>query len=216
MSEFPKTPRNRVKRLPKRAEYDRDVVYAVVDSAPICHVGFVQDGQPFVLPTIHARLDDTLIIHGSTASRMMKALGGGSELCVTVTHLDGLVLARSAFHHSMNYRSAVLFGRGEIIKDQAEKLAALEAVSELLVPGRWAEIRRPTEQELKATTVVRMLIESASVKSRAGDPIDDEADYSLPIWAGVLPISATPGALRADARLDPAVPIPMHLAVFEH
>ena len=216
MTEFPKTPRNRVKRLPKRAEYDREAVYAVVDSAPICHVGFVQDGQPFVLPTIHARIDDTLIIHGSTASRMMKQLGSGAELCVTMTHLDGLVLARSAFHHSMNYRSAVLFGRGEIIRDQAEKLAALEAVSEHLVPGRWGDVRQPTEQELKATTVVRMPIESASVKTRSGDPIDDDADYALPIWAGVLPISTVPGALRADGRLDPAVPVPVHLAVFEH
>ncbi len=216
MSEFPKTPRNRVKRLPKRAAYDRGAVYAVVDSAPICHVGFVQDGQPFVLPTIHARINDTLIIHGSTASRMMKQLGSGAELCVTMTHLDGLVLARSAFHHSMNYRSAVLFGRGEMIRDRAEKLEALEAVSEHLVPGRWAEIRQPTDQELKATTVVRMPIESASVKTRTGDPIDDEADYALPIWAGVLPIVAAPGALQADAKLAPDIAIPRHLAVFEH
>lgn len=216
MGDFPRTSRNRVKRIPKRAQYDRDAVYAVIDSAPICHVGFVHDRQPFVLPTIHARIEDTLIIHGSTASRMMKHLGGGAPLCVTMTHLDGIVLARSAFHHSMNYRSAVLFGRGEIIKDKAAKLAALEAISEHLVPGRWPEVRQPRGQELKATTVVRMPIESASVKVRSGDPIDDEADYALPIWAGVLPIVTAPGALRADARLGPGVPVPKHLAVFEH
>jgi len=205
-----------VKRLPKRAQYDREPVYAVVDSAPICHVGFVQDGQPFVIPTIHARIGDTLIIHGSTASRMMKHLGSGAELCVTVTHLDGLVLARSAFHHSMNYRSAVLFGRGENITDQAEKLDALKAVSEHLAPGRWADVRQPSTQELKATTVVRMPIESASMKSRTGGPIDDEADYALEVWAGVLPIALRAGALQADARLDVSIPAPRYLEVLQH
>jgi uncharacterized protein len=208
---FPKTKRNTVKRLPKRGEYDRATIYPIIDAALICHVGFVADGQPYVIPTIHARREDTLILHGSTASRLLKQMGSGAPLCITITHLDGLVLARSTFHSSMNYRSAVVFGRGRLLEGEAEKLAALELLTEHLMPGRWADTRQPTVPELKGTSVVAVEIESASAKIRTGPPADDEEDYALPIWAGVLPIQQQWGSPLNDPRLNVGIELPGYL-----
>jgi nitroimidazol reductase NimA-like FMN-containing flavoprotein (pyridoxamine 5'-phosphate oxidase superfamily) len=205
---FDQTALNRVTRLPKRGAYDRETVYAIVDASPICHVGFVGDGQPFVIPTIHARVGDTLYFHGSAASRMQRHLGAGAPLCVTVTHLDGIVLARSVFHHSMNYRSAVLFGHGEMLTDPDERMAALRAVSEHLLPGRWDDSRGPNSQELKATSIVRMAIESASAKVQADGPSDEAEDYALPVWAGVLPIEHRWGAPVPDVVLREGIALP--------
>ena len=188
MSQFAKTKRNRVRRLPERGVYDQEAIYRIVDAAPICHVGIVEDGQPVVIPTIHARRDDTLLLHGAKASRLLKYIQAGNPVCVTITLLDGLVLARSTFHSSMNYRSVVLFGHGKTIEGNDEKLRALEVLTEHLMPGRWLDSRQPTQQELDATTIVAIAIESASAKSRAGGPNDEEEDYALPIWAGVLPM----------------------------
>lgn len=207
MTVFERTPRNTVRRLPARAAYDREQIYAIVDAAPICHVGFVQEGQPYVIPTIHARLGDTLVFHGAPASRLLKHIAAGEPLCVAVTVLDGIVLARSVFHHSMNYRSAVLFGRGRILEGE-EKWQALEAITEHVWPGRWGEARQPTPQELKATLVVGMEIESASAKVRTGPPKDDEADYALPIWAGVVPVSLVYGEPEPDPHLAPGIAPP--------
>jgi nitroimidazol reductase NimA-like FMN-containing flavoprotein (pyridoxamine 5'-phosphate oxidase superfamily) len=187
-AEFAATPRNQVKRLAERGQYDKESVYRIVDEALYCHVGFVQDGQPFVLPTIHARVDDTLILHGAKASRLLKVAAAGQALCVTVTLLDGLVFARSVFHHSMNYRSAVLFGSGRPARDDAEKMWGLEAITEHIARGRWEDARKPNPRELNATAVVLVDIESASAKARSGPPKDDEEDYNLPVWGGVLPL----------------------------
>jgi len=213
MANFPRTRLNRVQRLPKRAAYARDDVYSILDAAPICHVGFVEDGQPFVIPTIHARDGDSLLLHGSAASRMMRHAAGGLPLCVTVTVLDGLVLARSVFHNSMNYRSAVLFGRGHLVDDPAQKLAALEAISEHLLPGRWADSRQPNAQELKATHVIRKPIESASAKVRPGGPSDEPEDLALPTWAGVLPIAQAWGVPLPADGLAPGVALPGYIPV---
>jgi nitroimidazol reductase NimA-like FMN-containing flavoprotein (pyridoxamine 5'-phosphate oxidase superfamily) len=206
--EFTKTSINKVRRMPERGVYDRDAIYAIIDAAPICHVGFVQDGQPFVIPTIHARLGDEILLHGAKASRLLKHVQAGQPICITVTLLDGLVLARSVFNSSMNYRSALIFGHGRTIEDRAEKLAGLAALSEHLLPGRWQEARQPTEQELKATTLVAIAIDSASAKVRTGPPSDDEDDYSLPIWAGVLPIRQQFLEPEADTRLATGIPLP--------
>ncbi|MEZ4559705.1 MAG: pyridoxamine 5'-phosphate oxidase family protein [Caldilineaceae bacterium] len=203
--EFAQDERNRVRRLPARGVYDRATIYAIVDAAPICHVGFAVDGQPYVIPTIHARVDDTIFLHGAKASRLLKHVEAGHPLCVTVTHLDGLVLARSVFHHSMNYRSAMLFGRGELVTDADAKWAALEAITEHVMPGRWADARQPTAKEMSATTVVAMAIESASAKSRSGPPGDDEEDYALPVWAGVLPLQTQALPLEVDPLLRTAL-----------
>jgi nitroimidazol reductase NimA-like FMN-containing flavoprotein (pyridoxamine 5'-phosphate oxidase superfamily) len=197
-----------VKRLPKRAAYDRDTIDAILDEALVCHVGFVADGQPFVIPTIHGRHGDLLYLHGSAASRMLGAVSDGIPVCVTVTLVDGLVLARSAFHHSMNYRSVVVLGKGEPVVDEDEKLAALRTIVEHVQPGRWDVARRPNEKEMKATLVLRLPIEEASAKVRTGPPIDDEEDYALPVWAGVIPLRLTASAPRADARLHAAAPAP--------
>src|SRR5258705_1887515 len=196
------TRRTTVKRLPKRGAYDRATIEAIVDEALICHIGIVVDGQPIVIPTIHWRHGDVLYFHGSTASRMLRSLKNGVEACVTITLLDGLVLARSAFHHSMNYRSVVVFGRATMVEKRDEKIAALLAFSEHVVRGRWDDVREPTEQELKATTVLSVTLSEASAKVRTGPPLDDEEDYALPIWAGVIPLR-----LVADTPLnDPRLP----------
>ena len=205
------TKRTTVKRLPARGHYDRETINAILDEAFICHVGFVVDGQPYVIPTGFARIDDQLYIHGSAASRMLRNLSTGIEMCVTVTLIDGLVLARSAFHHSINYRSVVVLGKAELVTDENEKNAALEALTEHIVPGRWADVRWPNELELKATSVLKLPIEEASAKIRTGDPKDDEEDYTMDIWAGVLPLTLTPGEPVADARLDPDTAIPVHV-----
>lgn len=197
MNAFEKTERTTLKRLPARGHYDRDLVYRILDEGLICHVGFEVAGRPFVIPTGYARYGDQLYIHGSQASRMLRTLKGGIDVCVTVTLLDGLVLARSAFHHSMNYRSVVVFGRATLVADAANKLAALRAFSEHMIPGRWDDVREPTEQELKATTVLSLALEEVSAKVRSGPPLDDEEDYELPVWAGVIPL-----------RLDAQAPIP--------
>ncbi len=208
---FTPTPRTKLQRLPKRAEYDRASVYRILDEGFICHVGFVVDGQPFVIPTSYARAGDRLYIHGSAASRMLGALEKGIEVCVTVTLVDGLVLARSAFHHSINYRSVMIFGRATVIAEPAEQLAALRALSEHIVPGRWAEVRPPDEQELKVTRVLSLLLEEASAKVRTGPPLDDEGDYALEVWAGVIPLRLTAGEPIADPRLKPGIEPPLHV-----
>ena len=205
--DFPKTNRNTLKRLPKRGVYERKLVYPILDEAFICHVGFAVDGQPFVIPTGYARVDDRVYIHGSQISRMLRTLAGGIDVCVTVTLLDGLVLARSAFHHSINYRSVVIFGHASMVDDRDAKLAALRAFSEHVIPGRWDEARQPTQQELKATAVLTLPLEEASAKVRTGPPIDDEEDYALPIWAGVLPLRLVAGAPVPDPRLHKEIKV---------
>ena len=206
--DFPRTNRTTLKRLPKRGVYDRESVFAILDEGFICHVGFVVDGKPVVIPTGYARVDDRLFIHGSQASRMLRTLSDGVDVCITVTLIDGLVLARSAFHHSINYRSAVIFGRATLVEDETAKLNALVAFSEHVVPGRWAEVREPTPQELKATTVLAVDLEEVSAKVRTGPPVDDEEDYSLPVWAGVLPLQLTAGAPISDPRLPADIEAP--------
>lgn len=205
---FPETDRTKLKRLPKRGHFDRETVYGILDEGFICHVGFAPGGQPVVIPTGYARADDKLYIHGSQASRMLKTLSGGVDACVTVTIIDGLVLARSAFHHSMNYRSVVIFGRATLIEDREEKNAALLALSEHIIRGRWNDVREPTEQELRATTVLSLPLEEASAKIRTGPPLDDEEDYALPIWAGVVPLKLEAGEPIPDPRLSAEIRVP--------
>jgi nitroimidazol reductase NimA-like FMN-containing flavoprotein (pyridoxamine 5'-phosphate oxidase superfamily) len=211
MSQFTPTDRTQVKRLPKRGHYERETVYSILDTAFVCHVGFSVDGQPFVIPTNFGRSGDTLYLHGSAASRMLKTLSGGVPVCVTVTHVDGLVLARSAFHHSVNYRSVLILGNAQLVEDPAEKMAALRIFTEHVMKGRWNDVRIPTEQELKATTVLSLPLEEVSAKVRTGGPIDDEADYALPVWAGVLPLETVPKAPVPDAQRKNDPPIPEYL-----
>ncbi len=215
MKEIKQTNRTKLKRLPKRGNFDREAVNSILDEALVCHVGFVVDGEPFVIPTSYGRIGDRLIIHGSAASRMMRNLSEGIEVCVTVTLLDGLVLARSAFHHSVNYRSVVIFGRAEKIEDAAEKEAALKALTEHLIPGRWSGTRPPNALELKATTVLTIPIEEASAKIRTGDPVDDEEDYELPFWAGILPLRMIAGEPADDGRLKDGVALPEYVSKYE-
>jgi nitroimidazol reductase NimA-like FMN-containing flavoprotein (pyridoxamine 5'-phosphate oxidase superfamily) len=204
--------RTRVRRVPKRGEYDRETIDAILDEALICNVGFVQDGEPVVIPTLQARLGDRLYLHGSAASRTLRTLETAVPVCVTATLVDGLVLARSAFHHSVNYRSVVVYGRAELVQPEQERLRALELFTEKLLPGRWPEVRHPTRQELKSTKVLSLPLDEASAKVRAGAPIDDEEDYGLPVWAGVLPLRRVVEPPRADPRLDPAIETPDHVA----
>ena len=202
-----KTERTTVRRLPKRGNYERETIHAILDEALICHLGFVVDGAPVVLPTIHWRDGDTLYVHGSAASRMLRTLrDGGVEACVTVTLLDGLVLARSAFHHSMNYRSVVVFGKAREVVDRDEKLRALETLVEHVVRGRSAEVRAPSEIELKATLVLALPLEEASAKIRTGMPVDDDEDYAMDVWAGVLPAALTFGSPVADSGVTRNAP----------
>jgi nitroimidazol reductase NimA-like FMN-containing flavoprotein (pyridoxamine 5'-phosphate oxidase superfamily) len=207
---FTQTERTKLKRLPKRGSYDRETVYGILDEGFICHVGFAPEGQPFVIPTGYARDGDTLYIHGSAASRMLRTLSSGVDVCVTVTIVDGLVLARSAFHHSMNYRSVVIFGRATLIEDREEKMAALLALSEHIVRGRWADVREPTEQEMKATTVLSLPLVEASAKIRTGPPLDDEEDYAMDVWAGVIPLRLVAGEPIADPRLLDDIQVPLY------
>jgi len=202
MATIPQTERTKVKRLPKRGVYDRDLINQILDEGFICHVGFAVEGQPFVIPTGYARAGDRLVIHGSQASRMLRTLAGGVDVCVTVTLVDGLVLARSAFHHSMNYRSVVVFGRATLIDQREEKLAALLALSEHMIAGRWDEVREPNEQELTLTTVLSLPLDEASAKVRTGPPLDDEEDYRLDVWAGVIPLRMVAGSPQPDPRTD--------------
>lgn len=212
MSEFAITERSRVRRVPKRGQYDKETIYRILDEGLVCHVGLVEDAQPFVIPMNYARQGDTVILHGAPASRLLKYVQAGHPVCVTVTLLDGLVLARSAYHHSMNYRSVVVFGRGRLIEGEREKLAALKSLTEHILRGRWQDARQPNHQELDATVVVSIAVESASAKVRTGPPVDDEADYELPVWAGVLPIRQQALAPVNDPRLRKDIPIPSAVA----
>lgn len=213
--DFSPTARTTLRRLPKRGSFERETVNGILDEGFICHVGFVVDGQPFVIPTAYGRKGDVLYIHGARASRMQKALADGRDVCVTVTLVDGLVLARSAFHHSMNYRSVVVFGRARAVEAEEEKNAALEAFTEHVMPGRWDDVRWPTAQELAATTVLAIQLSEASAKVRTGPPIDDEEDYALPVWAGVLPLGVEPGAPVADPLLPAETPLPAYVEQFD-
>ncbi len=205
----PPSERVRLRRVRERGAYDRAVIDAILDAAPIAHLGIVDEqGQPFVIPTLHARDGDVVYCHGSAASRTVRTLAAGMPACLTVTLLDGLVLARSAFHHSANYRSAVLLGRASMVADDELKLSALRAIAEHLVPGRWEDVRAPTANELKATTVLAMPIEEASAKVRTGPPADDAEDYALPVWAGVIPLALRAGEVEPDPRLVPGVAQP--------
>jgi uncharacterized protein len=206
------TERTRVRRLPERAAYDRDTVHAILDEGFVCHAGFVVDGQPYVIPTGYARVGETLYLHGSTGSRL--GLRPGMPVCVTVTLLDGLVLARSAFHHSLNYRSVMVLGRTGLVTDSEEKDAALSAFVEHIVSGRGADVRPGNSKELAATAVLAVPLEAVSAKVRQGAPKDDEDDYDLPVWAGVLPLALVPGAPAADPRLDPTITVPPHVAAW--
>ncbi|MDW3205129.1 MAG: pyridoxamine 5'-phosphate oxidase family protein [Alphaproteobacteria bacterium] len=209
---FAPTDRSRVRRSHDRARYDKDAVFAVVDSAPLCHVGYAIDGQPYVTPTIHWRQGDRLYWHGSSASRMLRAVKGGIPVCVTVTHFDGWVMARSPFNHSANYRTAMLYGRAHALEDRDAKEASLKVMMDGLFPGRWEEVRGNTEQELKATTVVSMEIEDAVAKINSGPPTDDEADYgTVDCWAGVLPRREVWGPPEPDPRMDRPHPVPPYL-----
>jgi nitroimidazol reductase NimA-like FMN-containing flavoprotein (pyridoxamine 5'-phosphate oxidase superfamily) len=200
------TSRTRVVREPQRAVYDRDAIHQILDEAFLCHVGFVVDGQPYVIPTSYGRDKDVLYIHGSAASRMLRNLDRGIPVCITVTLLDGLVLARSVFNHSMNYRSVVILGTAILVNEPAEKLAALRALSEHIIPQRWDDARQPNEKELKATSVLRLPIHEFSAKVRIGPAVDDEEDYSFPTWAGVIPFDTTVGPAIRDERCDRELP----------
>jgi len=208
MSDFTPTERTQVKRLPKRGKYERETVFSILDTGFVCHVGFSVDGQPYVIPTNYGRSGDTVYLHGSAASRMLRTLSEGVPVSVTVTHVDGLVLARSAFHHSVNYRSVVILGTARLVTDPAEKMEALRVFTEHVMKGRWDDVRQPTEQELKATTVLALPLEEVSAKVRTGGPIDDEEDYALPVWAGVLPLETVAKEPLADPQRknNPAVP----------
>ncbi len=210
----PPSDRMRARRMPKRGAYDSATINAVLDAALMCHVGYVIDGQPYVTPTMHWRDGDYVYWHGSSASRMLRAQRTGIAVCVTVSLMDGIVFARSGFHHSINYRSVMAVGAAELVEGPA-LVAALEAFSERLAPGRWPDLRPPTAQELKATTVLRLKLDEASAKIRTGPPVDDEPDYALPVWAGVLPISLVAGTPVPDPRLAADTPVPAAIAGFK-
>ncbi len=211
MERFKATEKTALKRLPKRGAFERETIEAILDEGLIAHAGFVEGGQPFVLPMIYGRDRDVLYLHGAAGGRHLRALAGGRPICVTVTIADGLVLARSAFHHSMNYRCVVVLGRAKKIEDEAEKLRALELISEHVLPRRWQEARKPNKAEMKQTLVVSLPLLECSAKVRTGPPLDEEDDYSLPIWAGVVPMTTAFGAPLADGRLAAGVRVPKSL-----
>lgn len=211
MTQFTKTTRNRIKRLPKRGHYDRETIHRILDEALICHVGFVEHGQPYVIPINFARVGDSIVLHGAKASRLLRHIEAGHPVCVEATIVDGLVLARSVFHHSVNYRSVVLFGKGRLVEDEQEKLAALRAVTEHLISGRWHEARLPNRKELNATRVVSIQIDEASAKVRVGPPVDDPEDVSRPIWAGILPLAETSLAPIPDELQPAEAPLPSYI-----
>lgn len=211
----PASERVRLRRKRDRGSHDRALIDAILDEALLAHVGFADEhGQPFVIPTLHARVDDVVYMHGSTASRTLRALAAGAPACLTVSLIDGLVLARSAMHHSANYRSAMLLGTATLVADADEKLAALRAVVEHIVTGRWADVRPPTANELAATSVLRMPIDEASAKLRSGPPADDEEDYALPAWAGVIPFAPSAGAPQPDPRLRDGIAVPAYASAY--
>ncbi len=210
-NEIKPTRRTKLKRIPKRGHFDRETIYKILDEAFICHLGFTIEGQTFVIPTAYGRKGDLLFVHGSAASRMMREMSKGIEVCLTVTLIDGLVLARSAFHHSLNYRSVVIFGAAEVVTDEAEKNEALFAFTEHLIPNRWADVREPNLKELKATIVLKLAINEASAKMRMGPPIDDDEDYDLDVWAGVIPLPTTAGKAISDDKLKSHIVVPQYV-----
>ncbi len=212
---MPITPRTQVKRRSQRGNYDRAVIHQILDEGLICHVGFIVEGQPFVIPTAYGRIDDQIYIHGSPMSRMLRSLQLGIEVCITVTLLDGLVLARSAFHHSMNYRSVVIFGTARLVETPAEKMAALKAFTEHIIRDRWSAVRPPTAPELAGTLVLALSLEEASAKLRTGPPVDDEADYALPVWAGELPLRLVADAPINDPWMVPVVAVPDYIQRYD-
>jgi nitroimidazol reductase NimA-like FMN-containing flavoprotein (pyridoxamine 5'-phosphate oxidase superfamily) len=214
MQQYSKTDVNRVRRVPERGQYDQETIYGIVDDALICHAGFVQEGRPYVIPTLHARRGNEILLHGATTSRLIRHVQAGHEVCLTMTHVDGIVLARSVFHHSINYRSAVLFGKGYLVAGDDATMAALEQFTERLMPGRWADARSPNRKELKATAVVAVPIELASAKVRSGGPGEEEADYALPVWAGVLPITQKVGSPEADSKLPDDITVPDYVVKY--
>jgi nitroimidazol reductase NimA-like FMN-containing flavoprotein (pyridoxamine 5'-phosphate oxidase superfamily) len=209
------TERTRVIREPHRGAYDRQTIDKILDEGYVCHVGFAVDGQPYVVPTLFARIGDAIYFHGSAASRMLRNLSEGIPVCVTVTLTDGFVLARSVFNHSMNYRSVVALGKATLIDALDEKLEALRAFTEKIIPGRWNEARQPNEKELKATSILRLPLSEVSAKIRSGPAEDDAPDYALPVWAGVIPLSLTPGTPIRDERCDPSIPTPAYAAEYK-
>lgn len=211
---FIPTERTRLVREANRAVYDREAIYKILDEAFVCHVGFAADGQPFVIPTLFARIGDDLYFHGSAASRMLRNAAGGARVCVTVTLTDGVVLARSVFNHSMNYRSVVALGQAMLISDPSEKLRALEAFTEKLIPGRWNDARQPNERELKATNILKLPLTEISAKVRTGDVEDDAEDYALRVWAGIIPLRLVADAPIRDSRCDSSIPTPPYAAQF--
>ena len=206
------TSRTRVRRLPELAEYDRDRIHELLDASSSCHVGIVVDGQPFVVPTLYARLGDELVLHGSVASRLMRHVRDGSPICVTVTELDGLVLARSAFETSLNYRSVVVLGSGRLVDDDRERLVALRAISEAVLPGRWDDVRAPTPVELRRTMVVAVTIDECSAKVSSGHPEDPEAEWALDIWAGRVPLRRVADTPVPSPDLRAGIEVPGYLA----
>ena len=203
--------RSKVNRHRERGSYDKETIYKIIDGAYYCHVSFVVNEQPFIIPTIHARINDHIILHGAIASRLLKHVQAGNRICIAITHLDGLVLARSVFHHSMNYRSLVLFGNGRLIIDKKEKLKAVRAITDHLIPGRWDDARQPNQKELDSTTFVSIKIDNASAKIRIGPPVDDEEDYQLPVWAGEIPITLMKNSPVSDSKLTEKIKLPDYL-----
>jgi nitroimidazol reductase NimA-like FMN-containing flavoprotein (pyridoxamine 5'-phosphate oxidase superfamily) len=206
------TERTRVVREPQRGVYDRETIYRILDEGLACHVGFSTDGQPFVIPTLYARIGDAVYFHGSAASRMLRGVTEGANICLTVTLTDGIVLARSVFNHSMNYRSVVALGKATLVDAPQEKLEALRAFTEKILPGRWADARQPNEKELKSTSILRLPLTEASAKVRVGPPEDDAPDYALPIWAGVIPLRVAAGGPIRDEKCDLGIPLPAYAA----
>jgi nitroimidazol reductase NimA-like FMN-containing flavoprotein (pyridoxamine 5'-phosphate oxidase superfamily) len=209
---IPPTERTRVVREAQRGVYDRESIYKILDEGFVCHVGFSVDGQPYVIPTLFARVGDALYFHGSAASRMLRNVADGIPVCVTVTLTDGFVLARSVFNHSMNYRSVVALGKAALVDTPKEKLEALHAFTEKILPGRWNDARQPNEKELKATSILRLPLTEVSAKMRTGPPMDDDPDYALPVWAGVIPLQLARGAPIRDQRCNPSIPTPAYAA----
>jgi len=212
--DFTPNERTRVVREPHRGVYDRETVNKILDEGMVCHVGFSADAQPFVIPTLYARIGDAIYFHGSAGSRMLRGLSKGANVCVTVTLTDGIVLARSVFNHSMNYRSVVAIGKATLVDAPQEKLEALRAFTEKILPGRWEDARQPNEKELKATSILRLPLTEASAKVRVGPPEDDSADYALPVWAGVIPLRIASGAPIRDEGCDLGIPLPAYAASY--
>src|SRR5580704_10001165 len=212
---FSVTERTRVVREPQRAIYDRETIYKILDEGFVCHVGFAIEGQPFVIPTMYARVGDTIYFHGSAASRMLRGASGGLSVCITVTLADGLVLARSVFNHSMNYRSVVALGNATLIDDPNEKLLALQSFTEKILKGRWNDARQPNEKELKATSILKLPLTEVSAKVRIGDVEDDAEDYALSVWAGIIPFRTVVDPPIRDSRCDPSIPTPAYAAQYK-